>query len=201
MKQKYSNQEIDRLILLISKLPGFGPKSAGRVVLHLLKRKDQLMKPLSEALLTASEKILNCMECGNIDVQSPCNMCNDQTRNQSQICVIEDVADLWALEKSGVFDGYYHVLGGNLSAINGVGPDDLNIKKLIARAGTENVKEVILAMSATVDGQTTAHYVAECLEETAVDVSRLGHGVPVGGELDYMDEGTIAAALSSRQKI
>ena len=201
MNQKYSNEEINRLILLISKLPGFGPKSAGRVILHLLKRKDQLMKPLSEALLTASEKIVNCNECGNIDTQSPCGMCKDDKRDKSQICVIEDVADLWALEKSGVFDGYYHVLGGNLSAINGVGPDDLNIKKLIARAGNDNVKEVILAMSATVDGQTTAHYVAECLEKTAVDVSRLGHGVPVGGELDYMDEGTIAAALSSRQKI
>lgn len=201
MNQKYSNEEIDRLILLISKLPGFGPKSAGRVVLHLLKRKDQLMKPLSEALLTASEKITNCNECGNIDMQSPCGMCKDDKRDRSQICVIEDVADLWALEKSGVFDGCYHILGGNLSAINGVGPDDLNIKKLIARAGNQDVKEIILAMSATVDGQTTAHYVAECLQDLGVEVSRLGHGVPVGGELDYMDEGTIAAALNSRQKL
>ena len=201
MNQKYSNEEIDRLILLISKLPGFGPKSAGRVILHLLKRKDQLMKPLSEALLTASEKIVNCNECGNIDTQSPCGMCKDDKRDKSQICVIEDVADLWALEKSGAFDGCYHVLGGNLSAINGIGPDDLNIKKLTARAGNEDVKEVILAMSATVDGQTTAHYVAECLQNSGVEVSRLGHGVPVGGELDYMDEGTIAAALNSRQKL
>jgi recombination protein RecR len=182
-------------------LPGFGPKSAGRVILHLLKRKDQLMKPLSEALLTASEKIVNCNECGNIDTQSPCGMCKDDKRDKSQICVIEDVADLWALEKSGAFDGCYHVLGGNLSAINGIGPDDLNIKKLTTRASNEDVKEVILAMSATVDGQTTAHYVAECLQNSGVEVSRLGHGVPVGGELDYMDEGTIAAALNSRQKL
>lgn len=201
MNQKYSNEEINRLILLISKLPGFGPKSAGRVILHLLKRKDQLMKPLSEALLTASEKIVNCNECGNIDTQSPCGMCKDDKRDKSQICVIEDVADLWALEKSGAFDGCYHVLGGNLSAINGIGPDDLNIKKLTTRASNEDVKEVILAMSATVDGQTTAHYVAECLQNSGVEVSRLGHGVPVGGELDYMDEGTIAAALNSRQKL
>ena len=201
MNQKYSNEEINRLILLISKLPGFGPKSAGRVILHLLKRKDQLMKPLSEALLTASEKIVNCNECGNIDTQSPCGMCKDDKRDKSQICVIEDVADLWALEKSGAFDGCYHVLGGNLSAINGIGPDDLNIKKLTTRAVNEDVKEVILAMSATVDGQTTAHYVAECLQNSGVEVSRLGHGVPVGGELDYMDEGTIAAALNSRQKL
>ena len=201
MSRNYSNEEIDRLILLISKLPGFGPKSAGRVVLHLLKRKDQLMKPLSEALLNASEKILNCETCGNIDLLSPCGMCEDNSRDQSQICVIEDVADLWALEKSGVFNGCYHILGGNLSAINGIGPDDLSIKQLVARASEDHVREVILAMSATVDGQTTAHYVAESLESSNVEVSRLGHGVPVGGELDYMDEGTIAAALSSRQKL
>lgn len=201
MNRNYSNEEIDKLILLISKLPGFGPKSAGRIVLHLLKRKDQLMKPLSEALINASDKIVNCSTCGNIDLQSPCMMCEDEMRDQSQICVIEDVADLWALEKSGVFNGRYHILGGNLSAINGIGPDDLTIKQLVARASNDQVKEVILAMSATVDGQTTAHYVAESLENANVDVSRLGHGVPVGGELDYMDEGTIAAALSSRQKL
>ena len=201
MNRNYSNEEIDKLILLLSKLPGFGPKSAGRVVLHLLKRKDQLMKPLSEALMNASEKIVNCEICGNIDLQTPCAMCEDDGRDQSQICVVEDVADLWALEKSGVFNGCYHILGGTLSAINGVGPDDLSIKKLIIRAKKNYVKEVILAMSATVDGQTTAHYVAESLDDSDVEVSRLGHGVPVGGELDYMDEGTIAAALSSRQKL
>ena len=201
MKQKYSNEEINKLILLISKLPGLGPKSASRAVLHLLKRKEQLMMPLSEALLTASDKIITCEECGNIDLNSPCNMCTDEDRNITQICVVEDVADLWALEKSGVFKGYYHVLGGNLSAINGIGPDELNIKKLVDRVGNKSIKEVILALSTTVDGQTTAHYVADCLSNSDVEVSRLGQGVPVGGELDYMDEGTIAAAISSRQKI
>jgi len=201
MKQKYSNEEINKLILLISKLPGLGPKSASRAVLHLLKRKEQLMIPLSEALLTASDKIITCEECGNIDLNSPCNMCTDEDRNITQICVVEDVADLWALEKSGVFYGYYHVLGGNLSAINGIGPDELNIKKLVDRVGNKSIKEVILALSTTVDGQTTAHYVADCLSNSDVEVSRLGQGVPVGGELDYMDEGTIAAAISSRQKI
>ena len=201
MKQKYSNEEINKLILLISKLPGLGPKSASRAVLHLLKRKEQLMIPLSEALLTASDKIITCEECGNIDLNSPCNMCTDEDRNITQICVVEDVADLWALEKSGVFKGYYHVLGGNLSAINGIGPDELNIKKLVDRVGNKSIKEVILALSTTVDGQTTAHYVADCLSNSDVEVSRLGQGVPVGGELDYMDEGTIAAAISSRQKI
>ena len=201
MKQKYSNEEINKLILLISKLPGLGPKSASRAVLHLLKRKEQLMIPLSEALLTASDKIITCEECGNIDLNSPCNMCTDEDRNITQICVVEDVADLWALEKSGVFKRYYHVLGGNLSAINGIGPDELNIKKLVDRVGNKSIKEVILALSTTVDGQTTAHYVADCLSNSDIEVSRLGQGVPVGGELDYMDEGTIAAAISSRQKI
>lgn len=201
MKQKYSNDEIERLILLISKLPGFGPKSAGRAILHLLKRKDQLMIPLAEALLTASDKIITCNECGNIDLNSPCSMCSDTGRDIGQLCVVEDVADLWALEKSGVFNGYYHVLGGNLSAINGIGPDELNIKKLIERVNDKSVKEVILALSATVDGQTTAYYVADCLANSDIEVSRLGQGVPVGGELDYMDEGTIAAAISSRQKL
>ena len=201
MKQKYSNEEINKLILLISKLPGLGPKSASRAVLHLLKRKEQLMMPLSEALLTASDKIITCKECGNIDLNSPCNMCTDEDWNITQVCVVEDVADLWALEKSGVFKGYYHVLGGNLSAINGIGPDELNIKKLVDRVGNKSIKEVILALSTTVDGQTTAHYVADCLSNSDIEVSRLGQGVPVGGELDYMDEGTIAAAISSRQKI
>ena len=201
MHSKYTNEEIDKLILLISKLPGFGPKSASRAVLHLLKRKDQLMVPLAESLLSASEKIVTCIECGNIDLNSPCNMCSDKGRNHHQLCVVEDVADLWALEKAGAFNGYYHILGGNLSAINGIGPDELNIKKLIERVNDQSIKEVILALSVTVDGQTTAHYVADCLTDSDVEVSRLGHGVPVGGELDYMDEGTITAAITSRQKI
>ena len=198
MHSKYTNEEIDKLILLISKLPGFGPKSAGRAVLHLLKRKDQLMVPLAESLLTASEKIVTCNECGNIDLNSPCNMCSDQGRNHHQLCVVEDVADLWALEKAGVFNGYYHILGGNLSAINGIGPDELNIKKLIERASDALVKEVILATNATVEGQSTAHYIMDMLKGSDVTVSRLAHGVPVGGELDYLDDGTLAEAMKSR---
>ena len=201
MRRKYSNEEIDKLILLISKLPGYGPKSASRAVLHLLKRKDQLMIPLSESLLSASKNILTCENCGNIDLVSPCTLCSDSQRDQSQLCVVEDVADLWALEKSEIYSGTYHVLGGTLSAINGIGPDDLKVRKLVERSKAENVVEVILALSATVDGQTTSHYVADCLKESDVTVSRLGQGVPVGGELDYMDEGTLAAALSSRQKV
>ena len=201
MRRKYSNEEIDKLILLISKLPGYGPKSASRAVLHLLKRKDQLMVPLSESLLSASKNILTCENCGNIDLVSPCALCSESQRDQSQLCVVEDVADLWALEKSEIYSGTYHVLGGTLSAINGIGPDDLKIRKLVERAKAENVTEVILALSPTVDGQTTSHYVADCLKESDVIVSRLGQGLPIGGELDYMDEGTLAAALSSRQKV
>ena len=182
MRRKYSNEEIDKLILLISKLPGYGPKSASRAVLHLLKRKDQLMVPLSESLLSASKNILTCENCGNIDLTSPCAICQDTQRDQTQICVVEDVADLWALEKAELYNGAYHVLGGTLSAINGVGPDDLKVRKLVERSQVENVTEVILALSATVDGQTTAHYVADCLKDCNVTVSRLGHGVPVGGE-------------------
>ena len=201
MRRKHSNEEIDKLILLISKLPGYGPKSASRAVLHLLKRKDQLMVPLSESLLSASKNILTCENCGNIDLVSPCTLCSESQRDQSQLCVVEDVADLWALEKSEIYSGTYHVLGGTLSAINGIGPDDLKIRKLVERAKAENVTEVILALSPTVDGQTTSHYVADCLKESDVIVSRLGQGLPIGGELDYMDEGTLAAALSSRQKV
>ncbi len=201
MRSRSSNPEIDKLILLISKLPGFGPKSASRAALHLLKKKEQLMIPLAEALLSSSEKIITCEVCGNIDLHSPCSICNDEKRSKKQICVVENIADLWALEKAEVFNGMYHILGGNLSAINSVGPEDLNLKRLIDRVGSDEVEEVILALSATVDGQTTAHYVADTLSQKDIVVSRLGHGVPVGGELDYMDEGTIAAALSARQKI
>ena len=201
MKSRISNPEIDKLILLISKLPGFGPKSASRAALHLIKNKEQLMVPLAESLLSSSENIVTCEICGNIDVNSPCMICADEGRSKNQICVVENIADLWALEKSEVFNGLYHVLGGNLSAINSIGPDDLNLKKLVDRIEGKKIYEVILALSATVDGQTTAHYVADTLSKHSVEVSRLGHGVPVGGELDYMDEGTIAAALSARQKI
>lgn len=201
MRSRSSNIEIDKLILLISKLPGFGPKSASRAALHLLNHKEQLMVPLAESLISSSEKIIKCEICGNIDLQSPCTICTDEKRSDQQLCVVENIADLWALEKSEVFNGKYHILGGNLSAINNIGPDELNIKKLAERVSENNIEEVILALSATVDGQTTAHYVADTLSNENITVSRLGHGVPVGGELDYMDEGTIAAALSARQKI
>ena len=201
MKSKYSNDEIEKLIMLISKLPGFGPKSASRAALHLLNRKDQLMIPLAESLISASSKIIKCNNCGNIDLATPCSLCEDQSRKKNQICVVESVADLWALEKSGVFSGDYHVLGGTLSAINSIGPDELNLKRLIERVSAGSVNEVIIALGATVDGQTTAHYIADSLSKLDVSISRLGHGVPIGGELDYMDEGTIAAAMNSRQKI
>ena len=201
MRRKYSNEEIDKLILLISKLPGYGPKSASRAVLHLLKRKDQLMIPLAESLQSASKNILTCENCGNIDLISPCTLCNDNQRDKSELCVVEDVSDLWAFEKADLFAGHYHILGGTLSAINGVGPDDLKIKKLVDRAKSEEITEVILALSSTVDGATTSHYVAECLKECNVTISQLGHGLPIAGEIDYLDSGTLLAAFNSRTKI
>ena len=201
MRRNYSNEEIDKLILLISKLPGYGPKSASRAVLHLLKRKDHLMVPLSESLLSASKNILTCENCGNIDLISPCTLCTDEQRDQSQLCVVEDVSDLWAFEKAELFSGNYHVLGGTLSAINGVGPDDLKVRKLIERAQFESVTEVILALSTTVDGATTSHYVADCLKDSNVVISQLGQGIPIAGELDYLDSGTLFAAFNSRKKI
>ena len=199
MRRKYSNEEIDKLILLISKLPGYGPKSASRAVLHLLKRNDKLMIPLSESLLSASKNILTCENCGNIDLVSPCTLCIDAQRDQSQLCVVEDVSDLWALEKAELYGGQYHILGGTLSAINGVGPDDLKVRKLVERAQLENVTEVILALSSTVDGATTSHYIADCLKDCSVTISQLGQGVPIGAELDYMDDGTLTAAFRSRK--
>ena len=191
--------EVDRLIQLLSKLPGLGPRSARRAVLHLIKRKETLMLPLSTALAEVAEEIDPCGTCGNFDVTDPCAICRDARRDPSLICVVEEVADLWALERAGVFQGRYHVLGGTLSALDGVGPDDLNIGGLIARAGAPEVTVVILAMDATVDGQTTAHYVAERLAGCDVESSRLAHGVPVGGELDYLDDGTLVAAFKARQ--
>ena len=201
MRRNYSNEEIDKLILLISKLPGYGPKSASRAVLHLLKRKDQLMIPLAESLQSASKNILTCENCGNIDLISPCTLCTDEQRDQSQLCVVEDVSDLWAFERAELFAGCYHILGGTLSAINGVGPDDLKVRKLIERAQFENVTEVILALSTTVDGATTSHYVADCLKDCNVVISQLGQGIPIAGELDYLDDGTIIAALKARKRV
>lgn len=193
--------EIERLIQYLAKLPGLGPRSARRAALHLVKRKEALMLPLAKALADAAESVRTCSVCGNLDSRDPCAICSDPRRDRSLICVVEDVADLWALERASVFSGQYHVLGGTLSALDGIGPDDLNIPKLVGRARADGVKEVILATNATVDGQTTAHYIADRLVDCNVQVSGLAHGVPVGGELDYLDEGTLGAALKARRSL
>ncbi len=193
------SRDIEQLIQLLAKLPGLGPRSARRAALYLVKRREALMLPLAQALEHSAEAIRPCERCGNLDAQVPCAICSDARRDESMICVVEDVADLWALERAGAFSGRYHVLGGVLSALDGVGPEDLNIPSLVARAGEAAVREVVLAMNATVDGQTTAHYLTERLLPTGVAVSRLAHGVPVGGELDYLDDGTLAAAMKARR--
>ncbi|MDA0654598.1 MAG: recombination mediator RecR [Proteobacteria bacterium] len=196
-----SAPEIDRLIELLAKLPGLGPRSARRVALHLLKRPAQLMTPLAEALSSTARAISTCQVCGNVDTTDPCRICAHSERDPAIICVVEEVADLWAIERTGVHRGRYHVLGGTLSALDGVNPEDLNIGKLVARAGDPAVTEVILATNATVAGQTTAHYIMERLSSAGVKVSRLAHGVPVGGELDYLDDGTLTAAMKSRRPL
>lgn len=193
--------EIERLIQLLSKLPGLGPRSARRAALHLMKRRDTLLVPLSESMALAAESIRNCSVCGNLDSRDPCSVCSDQSRDRAVICVVEDAGDLWALERTRAFRGTYHVLGGTLSALQGVGPDDLNIPSLVERAKDPAVTEVILALNATVDGQTTAHVVTDRLAGSGVSVSRLAHGVPVGGELDYLDDGTLTAALKARRPL
>lgn len=195
-------QEIERVIQLLSRLPGLGPRSARRAALLLIRRKESLMQPLAMALAEAAENIRTCTTCGNLDTADTCSICRDPARDAATLCVVEQVADLWALERTGIFRGRYHVLGGVLSAIDGVGPEDLNIATLLDRVGPEkSVSEVILAMNLTVDGQTTAHYITERLEPSGVKVSRLAHGVPVGGELDYLDDGTLATALKARQSV
>ena len=193
--------EIERLIQLLARLPGLGPRSARRAALDLLKRRDTVLKPLAEALIVAAEKIVTCRTCGNLDTIDPCAICADPKRDPASICVVEEVADLWAIERSAAFRGRYHVLGGVLSALDGVGPEDLSIARLVERAASPDIKEVILAMNATVDGQTTAHYVTDRLAGTNVQVTRLAHGLPVGGELDYLDDGTLTAALKSRRAV
>ena len=193
--------DIDRLIQLLAKLPGLGPRSARRAALYLIKRRESLLLPLAAALNGAAEAIRACSACGNLDTRDPCAICADRRRDEALICVVEDVADLWALERTAVFRGRYHVLGGTLSALDGIGPEDLNIQGLVARAGAPEVREVILATNATVDGQTTAHYIADRLADCSVVVSRLAHGVPVGGELDYLDDGTLSAALKARRPV
>lgn len=191
--------EIEQLIQLLSKLPGLGPRSARRAALHLVKKKEVLLTPLAHALNRVEEKVKTCSTCGNLDAADPCAICTDHKRDDSVICVVQDVADLWALERGASFKGRYHILGGTLSALDGIGPEDLKIDTLVQRAQSKAVSEVILATSATVDGQTTAHYIADCLENCDVVVSGLAHGVPVGGELDYLDDGTLSAALSARR--
>ena len=193
--------DIEALIRQLSKLPGLGPRSARRAVLDLIKKKESLMIPLIQSMDRAAQSVKICSTCGNFDSQDPCALCLDPKRDKSLICVVEDVADLWALERSAAFRGLYHVTGGLLSPLDGVGPDDLNIAGLVARAGADQVKEVILALSATVDGQSTAHYLADRLDGTDVEISGLAHGVPVGGELDYLDDGTLSAALKARRPV
>ncbi len=193
--------EIQQLIRLLGKLPGLGPRSGRRVALHLLKNKQNLLLPLSKALATAAAVMRECTTCGNIDTQDPCVICQDTRRDSSILCVVEDVTDLWALERSASYRGYYHILGGTLSALEGKGPDDLRIGSLVQRAASPEVSEVILALNATVDGQTTAYYVMDRLALTQVKISALAHGVPMGGELDYLDDGTLTTALNARRSL
>lgn len=194
--------ELQRLIDLLAKLPGLGPRSAKRAALYLLKKREPVMNPLAFALADAADKVKACTICGNWDSIDPCAICSDPERDKSVICVVQDVADLWALERAAAHKGRFHVLGGLLSPLDGIGPDELNIGALAARAGDEAVSEIVLALPATVDGQTTAHYLTEQLEQIGgVAVTRLSQGVPVGGELDYLDEGTLAAAMKSRRPV
>ena len=197
MVKRTTGPEIERLIQLLAKLPGLGPRSARRAALHLIKNRDKLLTPLASAIAEARDKVTVCGTCGNVDTSDPCTLCTDPRRDQSIICVVEEVGDLWALERAGAWNGLYHVLGGTLSAIEGVRPEDLSIAQLIARAA--NVIEVVLAVNATVEGQTTAHYITERLKGLDIATSRLAHGVPVGGELDYLDEGTLTQAMKARR--
>jgi len=198
MPQRIAGPEIERLIQLLAKVPGLGPRSARRAALHLIKKKEQLLQPLSAAMAEAVDKVRVCSVCGNVDTSDPCTVCSDPRRAQAMLIVVEDVADLWALERAGAMNARFHVLGGTLSPLDGIGPDDLNIAGLVSRVAAGGVSEVILAVNATVEGQTTAHYITDQLDGLGVKVTRLAHGVPVGGELDYLDEGTLAAALKSR---
>src|SRR3954470_21966271 len=193
--------ELDTLIQLLARLPGLGPRSARRAALFLIKRREQIMEPLAAALGAAAAAIRTCSRCGNLDTADPCAICRDPQRDPNAICAVEDLADLWALERSGAFRGRYHVLGGTLSALDGIGPDRLAIPALLRRVEAGGLREVILALSATVDGQTTAHYLADRITPSGIKVTRLAHGVPVGGELDYLDDGTLMAALSARRGV
>ena len=194
-----SGDEIQRLIDLLAKLPGLGPRSGRRVALHLIRKRDSLLSPLADALAEVAEKVIECSACGAIDTRDPCGICCDPARDASALCVVEQAGDLWALERAGAFSGRYHVLGGLLSALDGVSPEDLRIPQLAVRAQAAEVSEVVIALNATIDAQTTAHYVADALEGCEVSVTGLARGVPIGGELDYLDEGTVAAAFRQRR--
>jgi len=198
MAESVAGPEIERLIQLLARLPGLGPRSARRAALHLIRKREALLSPLAEAMKVAHDRVTTCSTCGNVDTRDPCTICADSRRDASTLVVVETVADLWALERAGVLRARYHVLGGVLSPLDGVGPEDLNLSSLVARVGEGGVKEAILAVNATVDGQTTAHYIIDLLSAHRVKVTRLAHGVPVGGELDYLDEGTLAAAINQR---
>lgn len=201
MSKRVTGPEIEKLIQLLAKVPGLGPRSARRAALHLVKKKDQLMGPLADAMAIAHERVRVCSCCGNIDTVDPCTVCTDERRDRSVIIVVEDVSDLWALERAGAMSAAYHVLGGTLSPLDGIGPDDLNIRGLVDRVAAGGVREIIIAVNATVEGQTTAHYLTDQLAGFDVRITRLAHGVPVGGELDYLDDGTLSAALRARTSI
>jgi recombination protein RecR len=198
MAQTVAGPEIERLIQLLARLPGLGPRSARRAALHLIKKRETLLGPLGDAMRVASERIVVCGNCGSVDTADPCTICRDPRRETAILVVVEDVSDLWALERASAVNGLYHVLGGVLSPLDGVRPEHLNLDRLVARASDPGVQEVILALNATVDGQTTAHYITELLSHLPVRVTKLAHGVPVGGELDYLDEGTLSAAMRQR---
>jgi recombination protein RecR len=200
-RQALEDNEIGRLIAMLARIPGFGPRSARRAALHMIEHREQLLEPLVGALEAARDSVKSCSACGNLDTSDPCAICASEERDNSQLCVVEDVADLWALERTRSYRGRYHVLGGVLSALDGIGPDELRIDSLVRRARRGGIAEVILALGATVDGQTTAHYITDRLAADVTRVTRLAHGVPVGGELDYLDDGTLTAALNARRSL
>jgi recombination protein RecR len=199
--RRTTGTEIENLIQLLSKLPGLGRRSARRAALHLIKNRDKLLNPLAEALADTGAKVSICSICGNLDTTDPCTLCRDERRDRSIICVVEEVADLWALERAAAINALYHVLGGTLSALEGRRPEDLNLAKLFERAARGDIKEIVLALNLTVEGQTTAHYIIDHLKDSRITISRLAHGVPVGGELDYLDEGTLTAAIRQRRPV
>jgi len=198
MAERVAGPEIERLIQLLAKLPGLGPRSARRAALHLIRKREELLGPLANAMQVAKDRILTCSACGNVDTRDPCTVCADPRRDPAMLVVVETVADLWALERAAALRARYHVLGGTLSPLDGVGPKDINLDSLVSRVSEGEIREIILAVNATVDGQTTAHYITDILSHLNVKITRLAHGVPVGGELDYLDEGTLSAAIRQR---